>query len=180
MSISGTFRQHIWRRFEKWDFPTLFVPTVLIVHCRYPWRGKVSTSSPLWLRSYQSSSASYELHTQLPSVILFTLQWLWCFYTCPFSWPCSYSNVGKSATPQTTLVTVQRFTGISSPISGYWDVYNTKAKCLPEPPTLIASVVYTLFFDIVVYVLPMPILWKVQIPLRQKAALIGVFALGSL
>ena len=65
-------------------------------------------------------------------------------------------------------------------MSGYWDVYDPEKSCIREGPPLIASVVYSLFFDITVYVLPMPVLWRVQIPLRQRIALVGVFALGSL
>ena len=45
---------------------------------------------------------------------------------------------------------------------------------------MIASCTYNLALDLVIYILPMPTLWKVEIPLRQRVVLIGIFAMGGL
>lgn len=44
----------------------------------------------------------------------------------------------------------------------------------------IAAASVDLVIDVIIIVLPMPILWGLQLPLARKIALMGVFALGFL
>ena len=39
---------------------------------------------------------------------------------------------------------------------------------------------FNLALDVAVYILPIPTLWRTELPLRQRLALVGVFAMGSL
>ncbi|KAI9788511.1 MAG: hypothetical protein M1816_006851 [Peltula sp. TS41687] len=54
----------------------------------------------------------------------------------------------------------------------------TPGHCLPDPQTFYALAVITIFFDCVIFLLPIPLLARVQINMRRKIALIGVFLLG--
>lgn len=67
-----------------------------------------------------------------------------------------------------------------SPISDYWNVLNPQGSCIDELAPLIASCAYNLALDMWIYMLPMPTLWKVELPLRQRLSLVAIFAMGSL
>lgn len=50
--------------------------------------------------------------------------------------------------------------------------------CLPNDTTFYALSGVTIFFDCVIFLLPIPVLLQLQINTRRKIALIGVFTLG--
>ena len=50
--------------------------------------------------------------------------------------------------------------------------------CLPDDKTFYALAAVTIFFDCVIFLLPIPLLVRVQISRRRKVGLIGVFVLG--
>lgn len=39
---------------------------------------------------------------------------------------------------------------------------------------------FNLVLEVAVYILPIPTLWRLELPLRQRLALVGVFAMGTL
>lgn len=51
-------------------------------------------------------------------------------------------------------------------------------QCLPNDITFYVLAAITIFCDIVIFLMPIPLLMKVQINLRRKFGLIGIFALG--
>ncbi|KAL8969484.1 MAG: hypothetical protein Q9183_001975 [Haloplaca sp. 2 TL-2023] len=54
-----------------------------------------------------------------------------------------------------------------------------KGTCLDRPALLWASSVLTLLNDIAILVLPIPILWRLQMPQSKKIGILGIFLLGS-
>lgn len=74
------------------------------------------------------------------------------------------------------LVLVSIFT--CHPISGYW-IKDLKATCIPTYQWYIHSA-GNITSDIVIFTLPIPILWNMKVSTRQRLLLILVFSLGLL
>lgn len=66
-----------------------------------------------------------------------------------------------------------------SPIRKSW-VPLTKGKCLPNDATFYGLATVTIFFDVIIFFLPIPLLLKLNINRKKKIALCGVFLLGLL
>ncbi|KAH9907032.1 hypothetical protein F4778DRAFT_610250 [Xylariomycetidae sp. FL2044] len=66
----------------------------------------------------------------------------------------------------------------------FWDMTGTVVgKCIApasQQAFYDANGALNIVLDLAIYITPIPVLWKVQIPKRQKIALIGVFCLGFL
>ncbi|KAI9822793.1 MAG: hypothetical protein M1832_003026 [Thelocarpon impressellum] len=65
------------------------------------------------------------------------------------------------------------------PIHAFWD-FSKPSKCVSQVPMYIANSALNIFTDVVILVLPMPIIWKLQVSRRQKSVLCLIFVLGSL
>lgn len=74
------------------------------------------------------------------------------------------------------LVLVSIFT--CHPIQGYW-IKDIKATCIPTFQWYIHSA-GNILSDIVIFTLPIPILWSMKVSTRQRLLLILVFSLGLL
>ncbi|KAJ5703798.1 hypothetical protein N7493_010936 [Penicillium malachiteum] len=65
------------------------------------------------------------------------------------------------------------------PISAFWELNrNDKSHCLPMGPVWYSNSAMQIVSDIVIMILPMPVLSKLQLPFKQKAGIILVFGLG--
>ncbi|KAI1067930.1 hypothetical protein LB506_013014 [Fusarium annulatum] len=66
------------------------------------------------------------------------------------------------------------------PIQSFWDS-GVKGRCLLAQPTmwLISGIVH-IVTDFAIIVMPLPIVWKLQLPRYQKIYLTGIFGLGTL
>ncbi len=65
-------------------------------------------------------------------------------------------------------------------MSAYWNPETPAGKCInPEAPYYLQGLTSTLT-DVFVYVLPMRMVWKVQLPQRQRIGLMFVFGVGFL
>ncbi|KAJ6263710.1 hypothetical protein Dda_2280 [Drechslerella dactyloides] len=65
------------------------------------------------------------------------------------------------------------------PISAYWRLPKAGDKCITLQNELhLLHGCTNLFTDILVLLLPVPIVWTLQMPMRQKLMLVGVFTLG--
>ena len=66
------------------------------------------------------------------------------------------------------------------PINYIWDPSVKGGRCLAIPlaGTILAAV--NVLTDIVILIMPMPILWKLQIEMREKLQIMGIFLLGGL
>lgn len=179
-STSGIFPGIIWRRREKCS-------NHLVQNFQYANRlildihGRAGIL-PLRISCHKALDSSlhpsYRIYTLVPTHHLRYDGPCDLVRTC--LWADSRPSMPVSARLKSSQEVTRQLTATHSPVSGYWDVYNPNTKCLSEGPPVVASVVYSMFFDIVVYILPMPVLWRVQLPLRQRLALVGVFAMGSL
>ncbi|KAI9790932.1 MAG: hypothetical protein M1816_004693 [Peltula sp. TS41687] len=53
-------------------------------------------------------------------------------------------------------------------------------KCINVLAAGVAGSVINIFTDFVILLLPMPMVWRLRLPMRQKIAVIGIFATGAL
>ncbi|KAK5662939.1 hypothetical protein OQA88_6351 [Cercophora sp. LCS_1] len=67
---------------------------------------------------------------------------------------------------------------LCQPVAKQWDTTITDGSCLPGVAVYTSMASITIVFDVVVMLLPFPILMKSQIQKRKKAVLLGLFALG--
>ncbi|KAF4974674.1 hypothetical protein FZEAL_8445 [Fusarium zealandicum] len=67
-----------------------------------------------------------------------------------------------------------------NPIAMSWDVSITDGVCINRPSLYIATAVANILSDIMLFVLPIPMVVKLQIPRRQKIGLMFIFGIGSL
>jgi hypothetical protein len=72
-----------------------------------------------------------------------------------------------------------------NPISAFWDQVDVikgfegyKYKCFNEGADVLAAGIISAVQDLVTAVLPTFLYWKLQLPIRQKLALFGIFAIG--
>lgn len=65
------------------------------------------------------------------------------------------------------------------PFSQYWAVPPENTQCSAATNHLITNAVINITSDVMIILIPMPIFLKSQLPLKRKAVLIGVFALGA-
>lgn len=67
----------------------------------------------------------------------------------------------------------------SSPIKAYWEVSpKYPHKCLNDGDVVFAASVINIFTDFLVTALPMPLIWSLKLPARQRLAVISIFGLG--
>jgi hypothetical protein len=66
-----------------------------------------------------------------------------------------------------------------SPVHLYWTSYDGKG-CADEDMRLMAATVINIATDIVVVVMPIPIITKLQVPLREKITLGVLMCMGVL
>jgi hypothetical protein len=57
---------------------------------------------------------------------------------------------------------------------------NTNPKCFNADPALLVNGITNILNDLFVYILPVPMLWRVQLPKKQRIGLITLFGVGSL
>ncbi|MCJ1304771.1 hypothetical protein MMC08_007584 [Hypocenomyce scalaris] len=76
------------------------------------------------------------------------------------------------------LIGVFGFTFQCSPVDAFWD-HSKQAKCIDQDPFNIAISVFFLASDIIIYIMPMPIVWGLHTSTRRKVELSFVFLLGG-
>lgn len=66
------------------------------------------------------------------------------------------------------------------PLQSFWDPH-VKGQCFLSRPTMwyVSGIVH-IVTDFAIIVMPLPIVWKLQLPRSQKIYLTGIFGLGSL
>ncbi|MCJ1465714.1 hypothetical protein MMC07_004333 [Pseudocyphellaria aurata] len=67
---------------------------------------------------------------------------------------------------------------ICRPISYNWNFKSQKGHCGNEVANVIAGAAVNVFTDLVILLLPMPIIWRLKIPTRSKLSLSFIFGLG--
>ncbi|KAK3901292.1 hypothetical protein C8A05DRAFT_16503 [Staphylotrichum tortipilum] len=64
------------------------------------------------------------------------------------------------------------------PVSSYWNLRRTAQDCLDETPILFSYAISTVIFDFFVWALPLPTIYRANLPLHQRLALIALFSVG--
>ncbi|OGM50191.1 integral membrane protein [Aspergillus bombycis] len=66
-----------------------------------------------------------------------------------------------------------------SPIHAYWDFQPTYPHhCLNDGAVVFAASVVNIFTDFLSTVIPMPLIWNLKLPARQRIAVMSIFSLG--
>jgi hypothetical protein len=65
------------------------------------------------------------------------------------------------------------------PFMKTWDVSILEGSCIDRTPVFMATAVMNMVTDILLLVLPVPMVIKLQMPRAQKAGLICAFGIGS-
>jgi hypothetical protein len=64
------------------------------------------------------------------------------------------------------------------PISQYWTLSMEPQKCISEPAFLLASGIINTVTDFIVVILPVPVVWKLQLGRREQLVLVLLFGAG--
>ncbi|KAK6530975.1 hypothetical protein TWF281_007803 [Arthrobotrys megalospora] len=65
------------------------------------------------------------------------------------------------------------------PIRAYWQPFDLPdAKCLSDGYALVSNAAVNIALDSWLWIMPLPVVWRVHLPMRQRVGLVGVFALG--
>jgi hypothetical protein len=64
------------------------------------------------------------------------------------------------------------------PFNQYWAVPTNNTQCSAAKNHLITNAVLNISSDIMIILIPMPLLFQVQLPRKNKAVLVGIFAIG--
>ncbi|KAL2003971.1 hypothetical protein VTN02DRAFT_1267 [Thermoascus thermophilus] len=66
-----------------------------------------------------------------------------------------------------------------NPIHAYWDVAPTyHYHCMDDGNNVFAASVVNVFTDILTTIIPMPLIWSLKLPVRQRVIVISIFGLG--
>jgi hypothetical protein len=67
---------------------------------------------------------------------------------------------------------------ICVPFRYNWDKEIEGGRCGNQRNVYIVIAAWALLCDVIIWALPFPIVWKLQLPVGQKVAISGIFALG--
>lgn len=68
---------------------------------------------------------------------------------------------------------------LQRPIKAYWDLEpKYPHTCLNDGAIVFSASTINIFTDVLTTILPMPLIWKLKLPARQRLAVIGIFGLG--
>lgn len=63
------------------------------------------------------------------------------------------------------------------PVAKAWNV-SLPGECFDQYSIIEGVVIFNLVTNIITILLPMPIIWSLQMPLRQRVLVLGIFAIG--
>ena len=66
---------------------------------------------------------------------------------------------------------------VCRPYTFHWDD-PIRSSCQSRRALALYIATFNLILDFLVVVIPMPILWRLQLPMRRKVALSGMFGMG--
>lgn len=64
----------------------------------------------------------------------------------------------------------------------YWEqvTFDSASRCLNPIGVIEWQVVTDILLDFAIFVVPIPVIWNLRLPLRQRLSLLGLFLLGLL
>jgi hypothetical protein len=99
---------------------------------------------------------------------------LW--FSSPSACKFARSNCHRAA----TLVQVALTEKLLSPLSSYWNLLRNNRDCVPEAPALLSQASTTASSDFIVWILPLPFLYRAKLPLSQRIGVITLFSFAGL
>jgi hypothetical protein len=66
------------------------------------------------------------------------------------------------------------------PIAKAWDVTITDGSCINRGAIYIFQAVTNIVTDVLLLLLPIPMVWRLHMPMQQKVGLVFIFIVGSL
>ncbi|KAI9844431.1 MAG: hypothetical protein M1838_002189 [Thelocarpon superellum] len=66
-----------------------------------------------------------------------------------------------------------------TPLDKVWDLEVTWGHCTDRAKQSLASGSMNIITDVLLIILPLPVVWRLRLPLKQKLALVGVFMIGT-
>ena len=75
--------------------------------------------------------------------------------------------------------TVVRMFFLCSPFAYTWDKTVANGSCVNLPAAYLSVSIINLILDVMVIILPMPMLWRLQMPTSKKVVISGVFGIGG-
>lgn len=67
-----------------------------------------------------------------------------------------------------------------NPIARSWDITIQEGSCINRPALYIATAVLGIVTDVMLLVLPLPLVIRLQVSIQQKLGLMLMFAIGSM
>lgn len=67
-----------------------------------------------------------------------------------------------------------------SPIKKAWDVTIVEGHCINRGAVYLVQAITNIVTDVILLLLPIPMVWKLQMPVPQKIGLVILFIIGSL
>ncbi|KAI9672493.1 MAG: hypothetical protein M1817_003259 [Caeruleum heppii] len=140
------------------------------------WEVPLMTFTPKLLTLIYSSSLTY-----IPLIFMVKLSWLLLYLRLsPARWYriCIFTLLA--------ILAIYHFIGMMvvafacSPVRKSWDLTVQGGTCVDSNVNVIFSAAFNVVTDIALLVLPMPTVWAMQLPARQRLALTGVFMTGIL
>ncbi|KAJ5562839.1 hypothetical protein N7461_001600 [Penicillium sp. DV-2018c] len=115
-----------------------------------------------------------------------------CFTKISLLWFCRrLIGKGNFAMYNLAFILCMVFVGLSSgmftiisifqctPVRAYWEISPTGPyHCMNDGAIVFSASVINIFTDFLVTALPMPLIWSLKLPARQRLAVISIFALG--
>lgn len=149
------------------------------------WRGVMG------VHAWEISLDNYGLYSRL--ILAAPLVYALCTACAKASLCLFYGRISPSvffqiAVKTTLFLIVGAYTGIffsllfaCRPIAASWDpLLAPIAQCVNRGAIYITTAVIGITTDVILLGLPIPLIWKLQMPLKQKFGLTGMFAIGSM
>ena len=67
-----------------------------------------------------------------------------------------------------------------TPVAFFWDRSIEGGHCINFTALWFSFSIFSIVTDLAIFVLPIPVLWNLQLPRKQKMGLIAAFAFGGL
>ncbi|KAJ6107400.1 hypothetical protein N7523_008723 [Penicillium sp. IBT 18751x] len=161
MVVITSFATEVWGwNRHIWDIPTSWLPTVqklnLCFQIMFSMSSSITKISLLWFcrRLLGAGKGNFQVYNWA-----FILSMIFVALSCITF----------------TLVSIFQ----CSPIKAYWEVEPTYPhKCLNDPDIVFSASVINIFTDFLATAIPMPLIWSLKLPTRQRLAVISIFGLG--
>ncbi|KAJ5481161.1 hypothetical protein N7539_007055 [Penicillium diatomitis] len=176
-----------WLIFAALIFTIGMVAVTTLATESWGWDRHVWDVPVVWLSTVQKLNVSFQiLYSQATSLTKISILWFcrrllgagkkggmqvynWIFIIAMF--------VAFMANVLFTITSIFQ----CSPVKAYWTVDpQFKHHCLNEGNVLFAASVINLFTDFMTTAVPMPLIWRLKLPVRQRLAVMSIFGLGVL